>query len=715
MTSDEIATILSDPDAFRRQAFDVLREVAHRHASAEAAHDEQARQDARQLVIRCLERRAEMGASKPVHDALLARVGLYPYLDDPEKLSLGDRLEYEAHRPLVSPRDEFVFHAMQAQVYARLMDGDTVILTAPTSFGKTLIVDALVVSGKYDNMVIVVPTIALIDEVRRRMSRLNEQYGLLFNVITHPGQSQGSRNIFVFTQERVLQEDDFPALGIVVIDEMYKLSLSQDSDRGPLLNQALYKLRKLTRQLYLLGPNVGNISNLPADFEHRFIPSGDSTVAVDVITVDRTDDERDDLVRVCTDLSEPTLIFVKSPARANEVARWLVEAGLQANGLPDASNWLADNYHPEWILAASLRAGIGVHHGRLSRAVAHYIVSAFNQEKLRFLVCTSTLIEGVNTTAKNIVIFDNTIKRRKYDLFTFRNIQGRSGRMFKHFIGRVYLFNPEPNDALPDIDIPILSQPDDTPVGLLLTMDEKDLTTKSRGRVQPYLDQDMLPVDVLRENADVNLDAQLGLAEKLSDDVHRQSERLAWTDFPKYEELKAVSELVFEFFAKTARGWGALSAPQLTLLVWKSYQKESAQDLIAGQISFAATKEKGIDQVVLDVLTFQRSGLTFGFPKYLRVVDGIQRAVFRRAGVPFGDYSRFAAAAEGGFLPPPLAALDEYGLPLELSRKLGAHLLPRGGDDSLDAVLARLRDLSDGLAGLGSFERELLHEAKRDL
>ena len=168
------------------------------------------RSGARDLIIRCLERREEMGASKVIHDALLARIGLYPYLDDPASLSLGDRIAYEAHRPLVSPREEFVFHAMQAEVYARLMDGETVILTAPTSFGKTLIVDALIVSGQYQNVVIVVPTIALIDEVRRRLSQLSKRHGLEFRIITHPGQAQGERNIFVFTQERASRRSHCP-------------------------------------------------------------------------------------------------------------------------------------------------------------------------------------------------------------------------------------------------------------------------------------------------------------------------------------------------------------------------------------------------------------------------------------------------------------------------------------------------------------------------
>ncbi|MCP5821762.1 hypothetical protein NL352_30710, partial [Klebsiella pneumoniae] len=76
--------------------------------------------------------------------------------------------------------------------------------------------------------------------------------------------------------------------------------------------------------------------------------------------------------------------------------------------------------------------GIAYHHAQLPRAVASLIVDLFNSSKINILICTSTLIEGVNTNAKNIVIYDDCItKRTKLDMFTFNNIAGRSGRMFE--------------------------------------------------------------------------------------------------------------------------------------------------------------------------------------------------------------------------------------------------------------------------------------------
>src|SRR5258708_4857692 len=100
MTIDELKSIIRDPEAFRELAYDVLRDIATLYARAADENDESQRQAARDLVIRSLERRDEMGGARDLHDALLIQVGLFPYIDDPESLPLADQLLVEAHRPL---------------------------------------------------------------------------------------------------------------------------------------------------------------------------------------------------------------------------------------------------------------------------------------------------------------------------------------------------------------------------------------------------------------------------------------------------------------------------------------------------------------------------------------------------------------------------------------------------------------------------------------
>ncbi|MEK5760589.1 helicase, partial [Acinetobacter variabilis] len=94
--------------------------------------------------------------------------------------------------------------------------------------------------------------------------------------------------------------------------------------------------------------------------------------------------------------------------------------------------------------------------------------------KINILICTSTLIEGVNTNGKNVVIYDDCITRKtKLDMFTFNNIAGRSGRMFEHYVGNVYIFGRKPQAELPYIDVPIVTQSENISDSLLLHLGDE--------------------------------------------------------------------------------------------------------------------------------------------------------------------------------------------------------------------------------------------------
>jgi hypothetical protein len=268
----------------------------------------------RSMVIRCLEYRGDLGPEAALLDALVRKLGLFPYLSADAELSGADALALEAHR---SPArgGEVVFHAMQAAVYWRLVEGENVILSAPTSFGKSLIIDALLLSGRYRNMLVVVPTLALIDETRRRFAR----YGTDHKIITHGSQALGERNVFVLTQERLIEREEMPELDFFAIDEFYKLA--SNDERAELLNRVFYRLRKSGAQYYLLGPNIEGLDEaLPETLRQEFLLSEDTTVALEVERVAAPGDREVALLSLCERLEDPTLIFVGSPAKAHEAA-----------------------------------------------------------------------------------------------------------------------------------------------------------------------------------------------------------------------------------------------------------------------------------------------------------------------------------------------------------------------------------------------------------
>ena len=278
---------LSDPAGLNGNAHQVLQDlftVANTGDSPDQLHE---------LILRALEHKTEFGESAVALDALVREIGLFPYIDV-EKLSGKDLIAYEVHRP-DNMDEDFVFHRPQAEVYRALIAGDSVALSAPMSFGKSIIIDALIASGNYDNIVVVVPTIALIDETRRRFAT---RFGNDFKIITHPSQSQLDRNIYVLTQERVLEIQDLGPIDLFVIDEFYKLNPDgSDNERAYLLNIAFYRLNKAARQFYMLGPSVvGLTQQTESRINCRFINQPYNTVVSELHTVDPSPDEMTALI-----------------------------------------------------------------------------------------------------------------------------------------------------------------------------------------------------------------------------------------------------------------------------------------------------------------------------------------------------------------------------------------------------------------------------------
>lgn len=667
-----------------------------------------------ELVLRCLDRRDQFREYSEIINMLVRQTGLFPYFDE-TNLSPKEALALEIHRPsnsyqssahlpITETQVDHVFHKAQAEVFNRIFGGESVILSAPTSFGKSAIVDALINSGKYKNIAIVVPTIALIDEIRRRLAPCRTTH----KIITHASQPPANQNIFIFTQERVVDYTQFPELDLFVIDEFYKLNPIADKERSATLNHAFYKLVKKSKQFYMLGPNIQAIpEGFPERFKCQFIRTDYQTVVTELIRLNPPrDQEEDQLVRLCKEVNGPTLIYCASPAKASKLASLLLKANLVSSsvGMTDAAEWVSEHYDPNWTLAHALRHGIGMHHGRMPRSLAQVIVRGFNTGAIKFLICTSTLIEGVNTKAKNVIIFDNKIARQKYDYFTFNNIRGRSGRMFQHFIGKVFLFHQEPQEELPFVDIPVFSQdPLNTPASLLIQLDTEDLEENSRKRVEPYRAQEILSFEVMKSNTGIDPQQQLKLALDLSLNpalLHA----LSWSGMPNYSQIESLCVVIWNYFVEGGMVGATTSGKQLAYKI-RQLRSKSIRQLIQVEL-----KESGsADEAVEKVLDFIRQWPQYRFGRIAMAVNRIHVEVANKIGIRPGDYSFFIGQVENLFSDPVLLALDEYGIPFPLAKKL-THIFAEGKD--LDAALEILRNVDIERLNLSFFEKTLLLEAR---
>ena len=426
--------------------------------------------DGRDLVIRLLDKFDLIDSNtKMVWYDMIETAGLYPYLNY-DNLEGSARLRYEYHKsPYLT---DIYLHTEQMLLSLKLLNKESVVLSAPTSFGKSLLIEEIIASNQYNNIVIIQPTLALLDETRKKLRKYSDTYKIIASTNQHPDKE--SANIFLFTGERVVEYQHFYNIDFFIIDEFYKLSLGRDDERAIILNQAFYKLLKMTSRFYLLGPMVKNI---PESFSKKFSfywhHTTYSTVSIDEIPLFPVrqkkwgkNEKELELFKLLQNLHEPTLIYCSSPSKANKLltnyVAYLNDHKKSWNNVSSNNSslieWTEENTHKEWILTEALRNGLAFHHGALPRHLGSSIVDAFNNRSITSLFCTTTLIEGVNTTAKNVILFDKLKGRKQIDYFDYRNISGRSGRMKQYFIGNVYRFEDEPLQLELEVDFPILTQ-----------------------------------------------------------------------------------------------------------------------------------------------------------------------------------------------------------------------------------------------------------------
>ncbi len=661
------------------------------------------------LLIRCLEKKKIFGDYSHILDKLVEARGLYPYVAFNE--SLESSIKKSVLSSGIKNEDGFdkVFHIKQLQVYKLLEERQSIILSAPTSFGKTLLVESLISSDALDNIVIVVPTISLIDELKKKFHKytLDRPGKGKYKIVTQVSQQQSDRNIFLFTQERVIEKEDFPKIDFFVVDEFYKLSpYKVDDERGSRLNIAFKKLLNKCDFFYLLGPNIKGINPLTLNkLKCRYIDENEFiTVATNeqIFPLSTGSDElkdiqRDTYLKYVLSLShnQQTIIYCKSPKRASQVAKKISEL-VEVKDSPllnDLSRWLKDTFHPEWSQSDIILNGICSHHAKLPRSIASLFVDLFNRKEINILVCTSTLIEGVNTNAKNIVIYDDCITRReKLDAFSYNNIAGRSGRMFEHFVGNVFFFGEKPNDSLNQIDIPIISNSENVNDSLLLHYDEP-YTESVKGRLNKYFEQNDLSIDVLVKNSGIPPEEQLEFARDLITNFQTWHRLMSWNNMPSSTQLGHLNKMAEKYFRIKSFASGAIKNDvQLTRKIVSILKDEDLKDNIDMDFEYFSEENADftIDDAVLRNFDFRRKIIGHYYPLIINAINNIQSEIFKRFGYQPGNYKYFISRVESMNTIPALMTLEEYGIPISLSLKANQLWHVKEGD-SFDEAMEKIK------------------------
>jgi superfamily II DNA/RNA helicase len=637
----------------------------------------------RELVIRALDKKQKFSGYAGLLKNLVRKAGLYPYLNSEfSNLTLEDEYLLSVYRSTHS--EKFIFHSMQLKIFNLLMAGHNVVLSAPTSMGKSAIADSLLASGKYSRVVIVVPTIALIDETRRRVA---EKFSHSYEIIYHSSQAARAfrKTIYILTQERVNERKDILDIDLFIIDEFYKLAFKRTGydERAVSLNIALSKLLVSSKQFFMIGPSIDDVVGLNAlGKNYFFIPSSFNTVALNVFKYDLDANAKESknkaLIKILQsrEMANQTLIYCKSPNAAAEIATLLIMEGFSDVYDSEYVNWVRDKYSPTWSYSKAIGAGIGIHHGALPRAIQQFTVDLFNSGVLKILICTSTIIEGVNTTAENVIIYDNRNGVGSIDRFTHNNIKGRAGRMNVHFVGNVHCLEKIPEQKIENqiVEVPLGAQNDASPLNFIAGIEEIHIQPQLKDSLDKYIASTHMPLWILKKHATFSIDSL-----RAAND---------YVDLLSFNQLKAICAAKvnaegLEIICSALRIAASAALRNLNL-----HSEKSDLKLKISKYLFAESHQGYLDEVIEWVLKNNEGEMEksvgidrelkiirniFGFtvPSVLSLLQDLINYRSESMGLRIvANFGFIISKFEYNHLPKNFSALEEMGIPVQTLQKL---------------------------------------------
>lgn len=621
--------------------------------------------EARQELIKLLDyHNTNDLAYNPLVNHLIRETGLFPYIE-PETSNWEERFIYNAFKVDVGEEKPLTLHREQSLLLKRLLEGRNIAVSAPTSFGKSFVIDAYIKIKKPKNVLIIVPTLALTDETRRR---LYKKFAHEYKIITTSDVEFSDKNIFIFPQERAMNYINIvESFDILIVDEFYKASSKFDKERSPSLIRAMIKLGAKSHQKYYLAPNITSLDSNPFTEDMEFIRLDFNTVYLEkhelYNQINNNEEKSDKLLEILSKNKGKSLIYAGTYSNIDSLTNLFLDTyePVQNELLEMFADWLSKNYDVNWSLTKLVSREIGVHNGRLHRSLSQIQVKLFEEEKgIRNLISTSSIIEGVNTSAENVVIWKNRKGNAKLDDFTYKNIIGRGGRMFKHFIGKIYILEQPPEEGQTQLDIPF---PDEI-LGDLNEIKYEGLLTKEQvAKLKLYNDEmaELMGAQVYDElkAESVFQSSNSELIKTIAIDLVKNPEE--WNGLYYLNEFKPENwdRLLYKIIKLQPGNWDSgykvfVEFIKIIAYNWRKSIPELLKDL--------EDYDVGID----DFFKLERN-VTYKFSALLQDLNSLQKRILKDKNY---DITRFIKLCSQAFLPKVVFQLEEYGLPRMISKKL---------------------------------------------
>ena len=392
----------------------------------------------------------------------------------------------------------------QYSLFGAVTEGESVSVSAPTSAGKSYVLNLAILkritSENKQSIIYVVPTRALISEVAFRIRSSIKGLGiegLVVRTAPFPLAKDDVKKgvVYVLTQERLssLISSIEPGLWVsaLIVDEAHEI---QKSKRGVVLQNSIDAVLSQFPNIPVLfaSPLISNpkyfLDNFNTEESSKAIVERVSPVSQNVILVEKVHrkprfikfglvnsdrvldlgirevdfDFRGGLAQIKSNLAisiyrpdESTILFSNGPTDAENMAisisKELSEQSFFTTDLEDELvdfiDFVKSEIHNQYPLIECLRNRVAFHYGNMPSIVRGGIEELFKAGNLKFICCTSTLLQGVNLPAKNIIISNPKSGDKPMSRPDFLNLSGRAGRLLKEFHGNIWCINPTQWDS----------------------------------------------------------------------------------------------------------------------------------------------------------------------------------------------------------------------------------------------------------------------------
>ena len=384
---------------------------------------------------------------------------------------------------------EELYPPQAAAVEAGLLGGRSVLVSAPTASGKTLVASlsmmAHLSARRRGRIVYLSPLRALASEkfaefkkiggipLGRRRARLRISTGE-----SGSGARLADADIAVMTNERMdslmRQDPEWASgVGLLVADEIH---LVGDPVRGPALEMVLARMRAAPHRPQIVGlsATMTNAAEIARWLGARLVDSKWRPVDLregvhhgTSITMSDGQSRRlrpsslgaavDIGVEAVADGGQ-SLLFAESRARSVSLAEKSAAPVSRLLGRGDAERLAASadrilasggGTRLAGTLAGLVRRGVAFHHAGLAQAARSEVEAAFRARRIRLLASTPTLAAGVNLPARRVVVssilrYDPSLGyKTRISVLEYKQLCGRAGRPQYDEYGEAIVVSPK--------------------------------------------------------------------------------------------------------------------------------------------------------------------------------------------------------------------------------------------------------------------------------